>query len=803
MKTIHFHRAILTAALLGAALAGNAAVYRNVIYGGSNNGYYTYTVEGTTLTADSVDRRLVFTPYAITDHPPGIGYTPGHWWADKRYMYLKEIPREIFADNHLITEVNIEDGEPVGWFGPKAFYNTSSLENFKWVWETPAPSYPASTDSALMNSNVRTLYILPWQCSMPVGKSFAEGTTNLESAFLGSVSELGVNAFKGSSATNVYIGELLSKTIPEGAFENSKFTTFDLDQYYDSKLEITHFGKRCFKNSLVKTLPFASAVTVDDEAFEGTPLEKLDWSASLRTIGARAFRGTNLEEVFLSPLIESIGEGAFADCEKLSTVFISNPEPPAIVWDSADPARCTFPPGTIICVPSYAVGVYKDFTDSHGEKVWTNYDLRAIPSRHADGTWEWNGVSYSGEPTKSYLLRDYYSVLGFAPGDDADGTLKIARGPLSTSNVGGVTFYYDVPADFFGVWFAKASFSGDQTVKAIVAANLNRTSTLFEEGAFEGAAVESIDVNNSVVYADAFKDSQLKSLRAWWLNVYDSGLRDTPRLETISVRIISVSGQDAFRNCGVTAINSDFYFEDLMGRSVDYIYEGTFEDSGLKSLAGTEGNTLKSRVKTIRARAFKNAPLEKINATWERLTSIEEEAFAGTNLDDFAWGNKLTYIGQEAFAGTRFEKLHLPASLRTLDAGAFARCEKLSDVWAMTMEPPSIVWDDDNPERCSLPPGITVHTLPEYAKFYQGDPAWKHYIILGDGDTTAIDSVEADRAGKSIHVEEGRIVADGLVEVFTVDGRLLASGYAASLPTLPAGLYIVRTPAATAKIAIR
>ena len=180
-----------------------------------------------------------------------------------------------------------------------------------------------------------------------------------------------------------------------------------------------------------------------------------------------------------------------------------------------------------------------------------------------------------------------------------------------------------------------------------------------------------------------------------------------------------------------------------------------------------------------------------------------EEAFSGTNLDTFAWGDKLAYVGREAFAGTRFEKLRLPATLKTIDAGAFARCEQLTDVWALTIEPPAIVWDDNNPDLCTFPPHVKVHTMPSYVKFYQADEAWKHYIIMGDGQISAIDAVQGETEAEAISVVDGRIVADGRVEVFTPDGRLLASGLAAELPTLPAGLYIVRTPAATAKIVIR
>ena len=794
MKTIHFRQIIAGLVMAVTAISGYAYTheYAHVVY--ELDTYY-WTVIGTTLTADMPNRSLYITPYVLRE------YSPDNWGEYRGTEMKKYLPREIFANNDIITDVNPSNAYTKGWFGSKAFYNASSLGCFNFYWE-PYGRNVETPDSVFMNSHVSKIHLgTAYGVTMPVGKSFAEGTTNLESVYLGTVSELGVNAFKGSSVTRVWISELISKTIPEGAFENSNFTSFSYEYNLSNTMEITHFGKRSFKNSKVTTLPFSSAVTVEEEAFDGTPLEEVVWSANLSTIGARAFRGTRLEEVFLPPVIESIGEGAFAGCDRLGAVYISNPEPPAIVWDAANPSRCSFPAGVSIYVPSYAVGVYKNFTDANGTKIWANYDIQPLPSRRADGSWEWRGVIYSKEKVKSES-EDFsgYEILGFTPRNADDNTIEIARGPLNFDTGGGLTFFYDAPDSYMSVMFTKNSFPGKEAVKTITTVPGGYASVLFEEGAFEETAIERVSANRIYVYADAFKNSGLKEIDGW-MCVNEGGLRDTPRLEHIS-KGFRVEGPEAFKKSGINRIESapTFYFD---GNNSDCLYEGTFEDSSLKSIASADGTPFECRVSTIRERAFKNAPLEKLDITWPNLTTIEEEAFSGTNLDAFAWGDKLAYVGREAFAGTRFEKLRLPATLKTIDAGAFARCEQLTDVWALTIEPPAIVWDDNNPDLCTFPPRVKVHTMPSYVKFYQSDEAWKHYIIMGDGQISAIDAVQGETEAEAISVVDGRIVADGRVEVYTPDGRLLASGLAAELPTLPAGLYIVRTPAATAKIVIR
>ena len=799
MKTIHFHKICLIAALGLTSLAAKAsnAALGNVIYGRTIGG--EMEIVGTTLTKDSVDRTLYVMPgYLTTNH----SIIPHHTCdADP---LVKIFTKGVFANDDIIKKVTSLHWAPeaVASLRTKAFYNASALEEYTLDCKEYSNGYVA--DSVFMKSSVRDITIRTYVYSKGIkaGKHFAAETPNLEYCWV-SVQSIGEEAFKNSGVKGLSISSeqnFVPVAMCEGDanLERVNFYVTNTDSYLIPTLAVR---ERAFKGCTSLTTLGEQMMTqlsvLGDYSFDGCPLDDMVWCDMLESIGRYALRGSKFEKAYLSTRIKSLGEGAFAGNENLREVYISNPEPPSIVWDAADPSKCSIPVGVTIHVPWYAVDVYKTTPDAAGEMVWTNYEIEPITDRYlSDGEWTWGGARYSGETT--YVdYRKRYEMLGLTEQAARPLTIDVPSGFPLHSTANGLTFYYPDSNDSFNVMISSGRFAEDSVVTTL---NSPKASISFAENAFRGSVIENVRASG-YIHGNAFKDSRLRSFSGS-IVVFENGFRDTPDLVDFNSKSVCIRGSHAFHNSGITELTGLLYNQDLSGEDCEF-QESTFEDSKLQKLTGANDSVVELRCNKVGQRAFKNAPLEVLKATWPNLKTIAEEAFAGTNLADFDWGDKLTSIGRNAFAGTRFEKIYFPTSLWSIEEGAFAGCEQLTDVWSLAMVPPSIVWDDDNPERCSLPPGITVHTLPEYAKFYQGDPAWKHYIILGDGDTTAIGSVEADRAGKSIRVEEGRIVADGLVEVFTVDGRLLASGYASALPTLPAGLYIVRTPAATAKIAIR
>lgn len=80
-------------------------------------------------------------------------------------------------------------------------------------------------------------------------------------------------------------------------------------------------------NEKVKTVVIPDTVTtIEDLAFMGSNIEKIDIPDSVTSIGVRAFSGcVKLETVKIGKSVKSIGEEAFDSCDHLKTVSIDGP----------------------------------------------------------------------------------------------------------------------------------------------------------------------------------------------------------------------------------------------------------------------------------------------------------------------------------------------------------------------------------------------------------------------------------------------------------------------------------------------
>ena len=482
MKTIHFHKICLIAALGLTSLAAKAsnAALGNVIYGRTIGG--EMEIVGTTLTKDSVDRTLYVMPgYLTTNH----SIIPHHTCdADP---LVKIFTKGVFANDDIIKKVTSLHWAPeaVASLRTKAFYNASALEEYTLDCKEYSNGYVA--DSVFMKSSVRDITIRTYVYSKGIkaGKHFAAETPNLEYCWV-SVQSIGEEAFKNSGVKGLSISSeqnFVPVAMCEGDanLERVNFYVTNTDSYLIPTLAVR---ERAFKGCTSLTTLGEQMMTqlsvLGDYSFDGCPLDDMVWCDMLESIGRYALRGSKFEKAYLSTRIKSLGEGAFAGNENLREVYISNPEPPSIVWDAADPSKCSIPEGVTIYVPAYAVGVYEDFTDSKGEKVWANYTIRPLASRHADGSWEWKGVTYSSGPVQ-HTASECYDVLGFAPASDDDRTLELADGLISYGMGNSFTFFYPDPAKRFSKWFGKG-FPDKDKVTAIKGAAYYGTS------AFEGSS---------------------------------------------------------------------------------------------------------------------------------------------------------------------------------------------------------------------------------------------------------------------------------------------------------------------------
>jgi len=95
-----------------------------------------------------------------------------------------------------------------------------------------------------------------------------------------------------------------------------------------------------------------------------------------------------------------------------------------------------------------------------------------------------------------------------------------------------------------------------------------------------------------------------------------------------------------------------------------------------------------------------------------------------------------------------------------------------------------------------------LHVPVGSAELYKKAENWKDFIrIVEDPELSSIKDVMTGEG--SIRAEAGRIVGEGVLEVYDFGGRMIARGRAEELPVFPAGFYIVRNATSTAKVAIR
>lgn len=257
----------------------------------------------------------------------------------------------------------------------------------------------------------------------------------------------------------------------------------------------------------------------------------------------------------------------------------------------------------------------------------------------------------------------------------------------------------------------------------------------------------------------------------------------------------------------------------------------------------------------------KNKTLKKIILP-EGLKSIGKCAFYQSSIENFNFPTTLETIGQYAFCYCQgLKSIVIPDNVAnlTIDGGAFSACSFMEEftigrgvrhmalgaLGAITWTEPGLsgglnkycastelrrlYCPFDNPPSFEplvgnwyewfnplKPNGDDFYAGRHYYLFhhcilyvpvgsrekYKKHDSWKAFeMIREDKNLSAIDDIAVD--GEGIRVEGGRIMGEGVMEVYDLGGRQVARGVADELPELPAGFYIVRNQTSTAKIAIR
>ncbi|MDE6191516.1 MAG: leucine-rich repeat domain-containing protein [Muribaculum sp.] len=169
------------------------------------------------------------------------------------------------------------------------------------------------------------------------------------------------------------------------------------------------------------------------------------------------------------------------------------------------------------------------------------------------------------------------------------------------------------------------------------------------------------------------------------------------------------------------------------------------------------------------------------------LREISATAFWGSPLKEIVVQEGLETIGNLSFSLGNFESITLPASVKSIGRGAFNSAKPVKYIRSMAVEPPKS-------DRWNYPE-IFASDIPVYVPVGSGDKYraaeywsyFKNFIEVYDFSTVGIDNVTS--------TEDVALP----VEVYTVAGRRVYAGQLSDAD-LPAGIYIVKSPAGSYKI---
>ena len=242
---------------------------------------------------------------------------------------------------------------------------------------------------------------------------------------------------------------------------------------------------------------------------------------------------------------------------------------------------------------------------------------------------------------------------------------------------------------------------------------------------------------------------------------------------TIGNSVTSI-GDNAFQYCsGLTELT----FPNSVTSIGGYAFDGC---RGLTEL------TIPSSVSSIGTNAFRNWSLEKIMVEEGNPYYDSREDCNGiirTENNELILGcqnthipNSVTSIGRYAFQGCRgLTELTIPNSVTSIGLLAFNACTSLLSVTSLNLLPPTaplgfelVCFDDETYQNA------TLHVPAGCKEAYQQAECWKNFLNIQDDAVTGIESVKADKQGKTA--------------IYTLDGKRLQTTNVADLPT---GIYIV------------
>lgn len=541
---------------------------------------------------------------------------------------------------------------------------------------------------------------------------------------------------------------------------------------------ITVIGNGSFSNCPnLKNIALPSGLSkIDSHAFSQSGLTSISIPDKTQTIGASAFiECISLQTVELGNSVKTIEESAFSACESLKKIFI-----PASVKEIA---------GNAFCCPN----LY-EITVSNDSPMFSSVD----------------GILYN---------KDQSEILIFPQGKNAtDITL-----PSRLTAIGDFTFCGNklssitIPASVTRI--GRNAFAGCENLTAIT---IPSKVTELGDNLFASCdKLSNVTLSQSLVrigknafaYCPSLTDiilpasvTEINNFAFAW-----SGLKGL----SIGTAVTKM-GYSLFMGCAnlgkVTIDPANQHY--TIYNDIIYTKDMTTAVMGLESLTSI---TLPATVSTIGQNAFIYCEnLTELNLPTS-LRTISPQAFMHCNgLTKVNIPEGVIDIGGRAFAGCNsLTEITLPSTLEEFgpwvednptlsipEGGVLSGCMNLQDIYCRAATPPLT---SGRIYICDVYDTATLHIPVGSRQTYSSAYPWNQFKHMVEMDFSEIDAIEATDT-VTVNAIDGHITVEGVddatVDVYTINGTVVYSGNAETLPTLPHGAYIVRVATTTAKVVL-
>ena len=224
----------------------------------------------------------------------------------------------------------------------------------------------------------------------------------------------------------------------------------------------------------------------------------------------------------------------------------------------------------------------------------------------------------------------------------------------------------------------------------------------------------------------------------------------------------------------------------------------SIENSAFSGCSGLTTITLPESLTSIGVRAFEACRGLTTITIPESVTSIGRYAFRScSGLTTVTLPESLTSIGESAFSWcSGLTTITLPESLTSIGDYAFASCNQLESVTVHAVTPPEIGPNTfDNYGILYVPAGCK--------EAYQAAKYWRYFMNIQEMESSVETVLDSEARiyveNHTLHVEN----VDGDYWVYTITGRLVYAGHAATVQLADAGVYVVHTSSLSQKVIVK